>query len=66
MQIFDVAGLDAEVVEDLRAKLVAMIGEGATHEDVIRRGVELYDRDAFVIGILIGMEIRGANPTRLR
>lgn len=61
MRIFDEAGLDAVAVEDLQTKLEELIEDGATHEDVIRRGVELYDRDAFVIGILIGMEIGEAN-----
>jgi len=56
--IYEVAGLNQSHIDEIKISLESLIDGGASTETVIRRGVERYDRDAFVVGLLIGMELR--------
>lgn len=59
--IYEVAGLNQSDIDEMKMSLESLIGDNASTETVIRRGVERYDRDAFVVGLLIGMELREIN-----
>ena len=55
--IYEVAGLDQSDIDGMKVSLESLIDGNASTETVLRRGVERYDRDAFVVGLLIGIEL---------
>jgi hypothetical protein len=58
MNIYEIAGLNKGGVAKMKATIAEIIKENASLETVVSRGTEQCDRDSFVIGLLIGMEVR--------
>ena len=56
--IYTAAGMDQSDMDKLRTSLEVITKDNASQDIVIRRGVERYDREAFVAGLLIGIELR--------
>jgi len=64
MDIYTAAGLDQSDIETMRTSLNEIIGDSPNIETMLQRAVERYDRTSFVVGMLIGMEMRVVTDER--
>lgn len=57
MNIYKAAGYDEESFVELVSRIAGVVGTGNTHESIVRKGAETFDRDSYVAGLLIGIQI---------
>lgn len=57
MNIYEAAGYDKESFAKLVNRIDGVVGTGNTHESIVRKGAETFDRDSYVAGLLIGIQI---------
>jgi hypothetical protein len=57
MDIYEAAGYDEESFAEVHRTIESVVGTENTLEHIVRKGAEIFDRDSYVAGLLIGISM---------